>query len=50
MTKHIIMGLLEIRNRRGLQGNQAHAAWVEASLEVLLRAELERIEQRERGA
>lgn len=45
---HVIMGLMEIKTRRGLKGADSHNAWVEAALQVLLLCELERIEQRER--
>lgn len=45
--KHQIIGILEIKTRRGLKGAETHNAWMEAALELLLRAELERIEQRE---
>lgn len=40
-----IIGLLEIRKRRGLQGISAREAWVMDAIEVLLRAELARIEK-----
>jgi hypothetical protein len=49
MSKHAILGLLEIRTRRGLQGVGAREAWIMDSLEILLRAELERIEQKEKA-
>jgi hypothetical protein len=45
--KHQILGLLEVRNRRGLSGS-AHEQWIETALDILLRAELKRIEQREK--
>lgn len=48
MSKHAIMGLLAIRTHRGLRGIDAREAWIMDAIEILLRAELERIEQRER--
>ena len=41
-----IIGLLETKRRRGLAGEQAIQQWATAALEVLLQAELERIENR----
>lgn len=40
-----ILGLLEIKNRRGLQGISAREAWVMEALAALLRAELKRQEK-----
>lgn len=40
-----IVGLLEIKNRRGLQGISAREAWILEALAVLLRAELKRQEK-----
>lgn len=43
-TKSQIIGLLTTKRLRGLQGEQAIQQWVTAALEVLLQAELERME------
>jgi len=43
--RHQIMGLLEIRQRRGLQGVTAREAWLLNAIEILLRCELERQEK-----
>ncbi len=48
--KHQILGLLEIRQRRGLQGETARGAWVMDAIEVLLRCELERQEKEKSNA
>lgn len=47
-----IRGLIEIREHRGLRGIGAREAWIVDAIEVLLRAELARIQKeevRERG-
>jgi len=44
MTSHIL-GLLEIKNRRGLHGISAREAWIIEALTALLRAELKRQEK-----
>lgn len=44
--RSMIVGLLETKRRRGLEGQQAIQIWATAALEVLLQAELERIEAR----
>lgn len=49
-TKAKIIGLLEVRKHRGLEGRAAIDAWVINSLECLLQAELARIEKREKDA
>lgn len=41
-----IIGLLATKRIRGLEGQQAIQIWATAALEVLLQAELERIEAR----
>lgn len=45
--RSIIIGLLEVKRHRGLQG-PAIQVWATAALEVLLQAELDRIEEKER--
>lgn len=50
--KHQIIGLLNIREHRGLIGIGAREQWIMSALEILLRAELERSQKedtRERG-
>lgn len=46
-VRSVILGLLEIKRRRGLQGQQALLAWTTSAIEILLQAELERIEREE---
>lgn len=46
-TKSKILGLLEIKRRRGLEGQAAVQAWAVNAIECLLEAELARIEKRE---
>lgn len=46
-TKQKIMGLIEIRKHRGLEGRVATESWIMAALETLIEAELARIEKRE---
>jgi hypothetical protein len=41
-----IIGLLATKRQRGLVGDNAIKIWTTAALEVLLQAELERIENR----
>ena len=48
-TKSRIQGLIALR-QRGMVGNAAITAWMVNALDVLLQAELERIEKRERDA
>ena len=45
--KHAIMGLLAVREHRGLAGIGAREAWIMDALEILLRAELDRQEKEE---
>lgn len=40
-----LRGLIETRQRRGLQGFVAREAWIMESLELLLRAELAQLEK-----
>jgi hypothetical protein len=47
-TKSKIVGLLEIRKHRGLEGRVATESWIMAALETLIEAELARIEKREK--
>jgi hypothetical protein len=42
--KSQIVGLLSVKRQRGLVGDNAIQNWTTAALEVLLQAELERIE------
>ena len=48
-TKSQILALLALR-KRGMIGDAAISAWIVNSLEVLLQAELQRIEKRETDA
>lgn len=41
-----IVGLLETSRRRGLYGDQAILRWTVAAIEILLQAELDRIEEK----
>lgn len=47
-TKWKIVGLLEIRKHRGLDGRVATESWIMAALETLIEAELARIEKKEK--
>ena len=47
-TKSRIVGLIATRRIRGLKGASAATEWSLAALEILLEAELARIEKREK--
>jgi hypothetical protein len=44
-----IIGLIAVKEHRGLSGESAIAEWVTSALAILLRAELERIEREKKN-
>lgn len=49
-TKCKIVGLLAVKQIRGLRGNSAVSQWSLEALEILLHAELQRILKKEKDA
>ena len=45
--KHIILGLIELKERRQLASDSAQTKWIIEALMVLLKSELDRIEASE---
>lgn len=45
--KHVILGLLELKERRNLDGQTAQLKWIVEALAVLLKSELGMIEAAE---